>query len=80
VRCPSAYRAFPTAVSSAEDSGRYSNAPIVIDLVATRYEWRPLVESGTICRWLAFGFAWQDQAIGVPWLRCVIDFVGKPAQ
>src|SRR6266516_4921566 len=34
------------------------------------YDWRPLVESGTICRWLACGFAWQDQAIAVPWLRC----------
>ena len=35
----SAYRAFRTEVSSAEDSGRYNNAPIVMDLVATRYEW-----------------------------------------
>src|SRR5882724_3106065 len=40
----SAYRAFRTEVTSAEDSGRYSNARIVLDLVATRYEWRPLVD------------------------------------
>jgi hypothetical protein len=33
VRCPQRIQSVPPAVSSAEESGRYSNATIVIDLV-----------------------------------------------